>query len=178
MAYDKSFITKFAKGVANGLSGTDAYLQCRPHVKRVSAATQASAIMRTPNYMVARALAESATDDKVLTRTEIRRLLTMAILAPKDIDSLMLPENAWLITGITRTSTGQSIRAINPISALEALAKMDGYFKETSPTVTPHAGVADLEADPLYIQLLEQELEIQRARVASLQPENYAERSA
>jgi hypothetical protein len=131
--------------------------------------------MRTPGYLVARALVEGASEDKTLTRAEIRRLLTLAVLAPKDIDSLLLPENTWLITGIalseSATGSRQSIKGVNALQALIALAKIDGHFQtagERSPSgrAQHECAAESLENPPLYIDLLEQELAILKANLA------------
>lgn len=171
MAYNKRFINKFAKGVANGLSATEAYLRCRPNVKRASAATQASTIMRTSSYMMARALAEGAGEGKILSRSEIRRLLTLAVLAPKDHESLMLPENSWMITGIllseSEKGSRQCIKAVNAVQALKVLAMMDGYHRTTGSVEgegTQHEGLAELDKSPLYGELLAQEAAMQLAK--------------
>ncbi len=168
MAYNKRFLNKFAKGVSNGLSATEAYLRCRPNVKRTSAATQASTIMRTPGYLMARALVEGVTEDNILTRVEIRRLLTLAVLTPKDAESLALPENRWLITGIalseSATGSRQSIKAVNAVQALIALAKMDGYREDGEGDGAQNEGLAALEKSPLYGELLAQEAAVQLAK--------------
>lgn len=126
--------------------------------------------MQHPAYLAARkALFEGADSAGILTKDEIRRALTLAVTTPKDIDSLMLPANRWLITGSSRSSTEKgesvSVRSVSPLAALEALAKLDGHYlvPESGPEGS-HEGLSELEKSPLYAEMLEQEARIARAK--------------
>ena len=170
MAINHRFLKGFAQGIKRGLTATEAYHRLRPNCTEGTARSNASKLIRRPEYFAVRkALIEGADSSGILTKDEIRRALTLAVTTPKDIDSLMLPQNRWLITGSSRSSTEKgesvSVRSVSPLAALEALAKLDGHYAlpESGPEGS-HEGLSELEKSPLYAEMLEQEARIARAK--------------
>lgn len=178
-------LSKFAQGIASGMSASEAYRQARPNADLTpeSVTVMASRLLSTVKVksMVAHyreALVERSTEDFILNRDEKRRLLTMVAITPVgqvDETSILAQEVKYKyathpITGATVLDEDGNpmvaekvVKMIPKQFAIGELNKMDAHYeaeKAPLPSKSLTYGIEDAHEafshDPMYLEFLKE----------------------
>ncbi len=176
--------SKFAQGIAEGMSATRAYMEARPgaNLAQSYAAKEACGLLKQGKIIgmvehYRKALVERATEEFILTRNEIRRALTLVVTTPAT--KLQEPDNEWLVQELSVTEgpngTTTKVKGMSKLGALQELAKLDGHYEAEKAPLPPKSltfGIEDAHEafshDPMYLEFLKEAAVFEAAKRAKV----------